>query len=173
MNKDLVINTKVIEEAESHLLDLIRQNEVDVETDTYIPPEDFDINDYEPACKDDNLVEMSLLNVFICYYKQLYQVKQENHMFDGIDSEKEDSTNRCIELMYEEIHKFQKSTDDDKDILFDPDDNTVNIDLCIELYVLYVDGNVKYVSKYMLPLLRYISDLDWATIEWSVIKIKG
>ena len=145
----------------------------DIEIEKYIIDEDIDINDYIPADKDDNFVEFDLLNVFTCYYKQLYQLKQEAYMFEGIDSEKKDSTNRCVELLYEEIYKFQISTNEDKDVLYSPDDESINYDNSIEIFVLYVSGEPIYATQFMLPLLRYVSELDWINLEWSIIKIKG
>lgn len=180
MNKNLIIDSSVIEKNSLDLLTNLGKGIIDdqvvdeeININDYMIDEEINIDDYVPVDKDENLVEFGLLNVFTCYYKQLYQTNQEVHMLDGIDVNKKDSTNRCIELLYEEMYKFRISVEQDKDVLYDPDDDFLDIESCNELYILHIDGDAKFASKYMMPLLRYTSDLDWINIEWSIIKIKG
>jgi len=164
---------------QSQLNDTINQDidntipiDENIEIEKYTIDDDIDINDYIPVDKDDNLVEFDILNVFTCYYKQLYNSKQESHMLDGIDPNKRDSTNRCIEVFYEEMHKLQMSTDPNKDVLYEPDDEDIDYDHSKEIYILYLEDEPKYATKYMLPLLRYTSELDWLNSDWSIVKIK-
>lgn len=155
------------------------------ETGTYIDlsgyynigDNDIDINDYIPA--DEENTEFGnytiVLNIFLCYFKQLYSREQKETMFDHIDYKQENSTNRCMESMYEEILKFNISKDDDKDILYNPNDSSIeniDIDKCDELYSLYIKDEPKHVCKYLMPLVKYISTLNWASIEWAIIKLK-
>ena len=146
----------------------------------YNVDEDININDYIPAEEE---LEFSgftnLINIFTCYFKQLFEKKQHATVVDGFDYEKTDDakciytgTNRCMEFMYEEIFKFNKSKEDDKDILYDPDSDEVNIDNCNELYTLYINSEPKFVCKFIVPILQYLSTQEWIDIDWSIIKIK-
>ena len=138
-----------------------------------VQQDEIDINDYIPADEETEFNNFtSLLNIFTCYFKQLFSKNQESTMLDDVDYTKTDSTNKCMEFMYEEMFKFNKSLDLDKDILYHPDDECLDINKCTELYVLYVDSEPKYTCKYLLPLMQYIGTLRWTTIDWSIIKIK-
>ena len=135
---------------------------------------EIDIDDYVPADEEKEFGHFTnLLNIFTCYFKQLFMKNQEATMFENVDYNKKDSTNKCMEFMYEEMFKFNKSLEDDKDTLYDPDDSTINIDLCEELYILYIDSEPKFACKFILPILQHIGTLEWAEINWSIIKIKG
>ncbi len=134
---------------------------------------EIDINDYIPADEETEFNNFtSLLNVFTCYFKQLFSKNQESTMLDDVDYTKTNSTNKCMEFMYEEMFKFNKSLDIDKDILYHPDDDCVDINQCNELYVIYIDSEPKYTCKYLLPLMQYVGTLHWTTIDWSIIKLK-
>lgn len=114
---------------------------------------------------------ISFLNVFLCYYKKLFNKEQNTSMFHDIDNSHINSTNRCMELLYEEIYKF-KSTDDENLLsLYEPDG--IDINECKELYVLTIDNKYNKVCQYILPLIKYVSDMDnWQDINWSIIQLK-
>ena len=134
--------------------------------------ETIDINDYD-IDKDDKEYEnfINLINIFTCYYKQLYETNQDFTMFDNIDYEKNDSTNRCMEFLYEEIFKFKISNENDKETLYSPDCN-LKMEDCKELYTLYIENEPKYLCKYLLPILQHLSIINWLNIKWSIIPIK-
>jgi hypothetical protein len=139
-----------------------------------VPEGEIDINDYVPA---DEEIEYGnytgLINIFICYLKQLYCKKQSSTIFEGIDYTEETSTNRGMEFMYEEMFKFNNSVIEDKDILYDPNDENIDINNCDELYTLYIDGDPNYVCKFILPIIKKLSLMQWNEKNWSIIKIKG
>lgn len=149
------------EDDDQELFESVKVNQDDVDIDEYIPVE-----------KEDNFVEFELFNVFMCYYKQLYQAEPNTTMLHNIDYTKENSTNKCMESMYAEMHKFNTSTEADKDVVYNTDTEAVNIDECTELYVLNVGMEPKYVCKYLIPLLKYTSTIDWLNSEWSVMRLK-
>lgn len=140
----------------------------------------INIDDYIPAEEEIEFGNFTnLINIFTCYFKQLFEKKQHANMFDGFDYEKTDnikciytSTNRCMEFMYEEIFKFNKSNEDDKDMLYGPDDDKININNCDELYTLYIESEPKFVCKFILPILQHLSTQKWTDIDWSILKIK-
>lgn len=139
-----------------------------------VKPEEIDINDYIPAEEEIELSDMTgLLNIFTCYFKQLFEKKQNSSMFESINILEDDSTNRCLESLYEEMFKFNKSLDDDKDLLYDVDDDSLDINNTNELYMLSIDGIPIYVSKFLLPLLKYLATQKWNEIEWTILPIKN
>lgn len=134
----------------------------------------IDINDYIPADEEVELSETTgLLNIFTCYFKQLFEAKQNSTMFDSVDIEKKEGTNRCLEFLYEEMFKFNNSKECDKDMLYDLDDVDLNIDEVKELYMLSIDSVPLYVCKFLLPLLKYLSTQKWNEINWTILPIKG
>ena len=144
-----------------------------IEINDVVDDEPINIDDFMPADEEDNIVFIGLLNIFTCYFKQLYVKKQNETMFDNIDAEKVDSTNKLTETLYDEMFKYNQSLDETKDILYDPDDNELDINAVEELYALYIDNESKYVCKYLLPLLQYLSTQNWANIQWWIIPIKS
>lgn len=136
--------------------------------------EEIDINDYVVAEEDQEFrSHVNLLNIYTCYFKQLFRRNQGETLFDHVDYDKKNSTNKCMEFLYDEINKFNESTIEDKDILYEPDDISVDINKCTELYTLYINSEPLYLSKFLLPLFQYLATIDWYNIEWSIIPIKG
>ncbi|ARF09445.1 hypothetical protein Indivirus_1_68 [Indivirus ILV1] len=136
--------------------------------------EEIDINDYVLAEEENEFGEfVALLNIYTCYFKQVFRREQDESMFDHIDYDQRDSTNKCLELLYEEINKFTKSEESDKDLLYNPDDESIDINKCQELYVLYINNFPGYACKYILPLMRHLAKIDWSNMEWSIIPVKN
>jgi len=142
--------------------------------------QNLNINDYILAEEENEFGNMTnIINIFACYFKQIFEKKQDATIFDGLDYEKMDtttnkclSTNKCLEFMYEEIFKFNKSTENDKDTLYGPDNDSIDINNCDELYTLYIEEEPKYICKYVLPILQHLSTLKWTEFDWTILKIK-
>lgn len=135
---------------------------------------EFDIKDFKLADEEIEFSKyMNLINIFNCYFKKLFERKESDHMFEGINLEDSDSTNRCLEFLYEEVFKFNNSNDEDKDTLYDPDDDQLDINKCNELYILCIDHSPVYVCKFLLPLLQYLGEQDWLEIDWSIMPLKN
>ena len=144
----------------------------------YLPEENQDVNeeinlnDYELAEEENEYnTYVSLLNIYTCYFKQLFRRQQNETMFDHLDEEK-DSTKRCMEYLYEEINKLNKSEEPDKETLYSPNDITLDIEKCTDLYILYLDDTPAFACKFLLPLMGYLATKDWLNISWSIIPIK-
>lgn len=136
--------------------------------------EEVNINDYVVAEEEKEYGNyVSLLNIYTCYFKQLFRRKQDETIFDHVDYEKKNSTNKCMEFLYEEIHKFNISKEEDREMLYSPDDMTIDINLCNELYSLYINSEPLYVCKYLLPILQYLTTTEWHSIDWSIIPLKN
>lgn len=135
--------------------------------------ENIDINDFtEESGESDYAQFVDLLNVYTCYYKQLHEKKQDATLFDNIDYEKEESTNKSLEFLYEEMFKLKNSNEIDKDLLYEPNDIEVDINKWNEMYALYINDEQKYVCKFLLPLLNYISKSDWTKLNWNIKPFK-
>ena len=132
--------------------------------------DDYDDCDDNDKIYDENGID--LLNIFLCYYRQLFQKNCVN-MFTGIDYDKGGSTNRCMELLYEHVQKYkeaEKSNNIEKIELFNVED--LDIDKCEELYQLNIDNKPKKISQLLLPIMLYLTTIDWTTINWSIVPIK-
>lgn len=130
---------------------------------------DINLDEYQLEIEThDDIVE--LLNIYLCYYKKLYKTNPNNHMFENINFDHDDSTNRCLENLYSEIQKFKNSTNPNSNILFEPSD--IDIKNHKELYALYIDEKIIYIALYLLPLLKYISTIEWQTKNWNIIPIR-
>jgi len=138
-----------------------------------IEDDKINIDDYELADEEvEYSTDMNLLNIYTCYFKQRFFQNQKATMFENIDYEKKDSTNKCLEMLYAEMFKFSNSNEDDKDILYDPDSD-ININDCKELYSLYVNNEPKYMCKYLLPILKKLSVMNWLDLQWTIIPLKS
>jgi hypothetical protein len=132
--------------------------------------EEFDINDFMiPDDEQPHQSFVDLLNVFICYSKQLFHKGSTSHMFENIDFDKDDSTNRYMEYLFEEITIFNHARDGDKDVLYlmhDFKNDNHKLDL---KYALYIDDELTYGSKYLLPMIKHLTTLKWQDINWRII----
>ena len=146
-----------------------RNLEVDKAIDTYLNT----INDEEVTEHDLPLGDgdASMFNVFLCYYKSLFNKKESLNMFDEIDGPSDEGTNRCMELFYEESLKFHSSDDQEKNDLFPDGDQ--DIDDCIEMFGLYVDNKLELTCKFVMPLIKYVSTKNWSETYWSIISLKS
>lgn len=134
--------------------------------------DEINLDDYELAEEDQEYsTDLNFLNIYMCYYKQRYFKSQSETMFTNIEYDKNDSTNKCMELLYDEMRKFDNSKMDDKDILYDPDSD-IDIKEFDELYALYIDNEPIYMCRYLLPILKKLATMDWISIKWSIIPLK-
>ena len=127
--------------------------------DNYIIPEDdVDVNQY-----------VNTINVFTVYFKKLFEKSPNYHMFSDIDYNKEQSTNRCMEYLYEEMTKLKLEKLDTKKEVYEV--GGLDINNCKEMYMLYINNIPVKVCEYLLPLIYYIGELDWWDIDWIIIPI--
>lgn len=133
--------------------------------------EEMDINDYMIPDEDKPYQEYGdLLNVFMIYFKKMFMREMKATMFDHIDYDSYDSTNKCMEMLYEEIVKFNISKSPDKDVLYAP--HEININDAQELYSLYINNEHVYCARFLIILLKYVTTIDWSTTNWSVVPLK-
>lgn len=132
---------------------------------------EINLDDYElaPEEKDTNKY-INLINIYICHYRRVYNLDNPN-IFQNIDHNDITSTNRYLELFYQEIEKFNNIDDNKKNTLFLQDDQ-VNIDDHKEMYILFISNKPQYMANNLIILLDYLSEKDWENINWSIFPIK-
>lgn len=115
-----------------------------------------------------------LTNVFLCYYKQLFNKSTETTGFHDIDPTDNESTNRFMELFYEAIHKYKTNKQSAKSTVYDAKHmDQIDIEKCDELYILVIDNKYNKACELLLPLIIHVSKMDnWGAIEWSINSIK-
>lgn len=127
--------------------------------DYIIPADDLDMQQY-----------VNMINVFTVYFKKLFEKKNSDNMFTNIDYTKENSTNRCMEYLFEGMHKLKLEKVENKKEIYNPKE--LKIDDCTELYVLYIDDEPNKVCQYLLPLIWHVGTLKWCEINWKIMPIK-
>lgn len=156
-------NGDLTAEKTKELLDCLLQNQLDpiIEEPEY--EEEGDVQDL------DEQGDVDLMNVFMCYYKKLF-AKTGEHMFSNVNYDEIDSTNRCMELFYEEMFKCQRHPEEEYYEICDAGD--LDIAEVEELYTLEIDGVQQKECRGLLPLLKYVATLDWLNINWAVIPLR-
>lgn len=142
-------------------------------------------NDISDDLSDDlaEVVPMAdIINIFLIYYKQLFNKSNSSTMFDDIDNNKDVSTNRCMEMLYEHIYKFNQAEADsgaikkeDKTMLIEHDDRSTPVDIekFEELYLLKINKK-QFMCELLLPIIIYIAETDdWIHTNWAIIPIKS
>ncbi len=131
------------------------------------------MSDQEELTKDQE-ENVQFLNVFMCYYKHLFNKDNNTNMFHDVDYGLDNSTNRCMEFLYTEMHKYEEHEDngrDDQITIYEP--CSVNLDEQDELYVLMVDNKQNKMCHTLLPLIKYVSTLDWSNMIWRIDPFKA
>lgn len=126
----------------------------------------------------------SMINTFMIWYKQQFDVEKSVSMFDKVDPTKTDSTNKQMETLFEHITKYNNETDAANVEVCYPGvfKLDINSDLDLDLYQLeYSIPNdittdtdtytctVRLQCPHLIPLLYYI--VDEQIESWSVINL--
>jgi len=120
---------------------------------------------------------IDFLNVFLVYYKKLHNKKSYIHMFHDIIYKNDTETNRCMEMLYNEMHKYEQSEKNEgkEIIIYNYENEEIEkneLSKCRELYVLTLNDEPVKICEMLLPLIKYVSELKWSEISWSINKIK-
>lgn len=113
---------------------------------------------------------VNLMNIFTVYFRELFNKDPSLNIFQGVDYNKLDSTNRQMELFYEYLIKYKENQhDDDLVSIYSVED--LDINKCKELYILKFNGK-EYGCQFIIPLISYLSEQDWKTATWSILPVK-
>lgn len=133
-------------------------------------------NEENEKYAENEIIEMEyyvcLLNIFQTYYKKFYNKPEDEDLFFEVDIEKETSTNRSMELLYEYLHEY-KINKEKGDIYTKLYDESIDESKFDDIYCLLLDYKIHKISPSFLSLIIYLIDLDWENISWTITKIKG
>ena len=137
----------------------------------FFTSEDFNPDDYYPADEERSFGNyISLMNIFTVYFRNLFKKNPNMNMFEGVNYNILDSTNRQMELFYEHLDKYKHMEHNEDEISIYPIEE-LKLDECQELYILKIN-NKEYGCRYLIPLISLLSEHDWLNIEWSLLPIK-
>jgi len=125
--------------------------------------EEHNFEDYVVTEDEIETNHREFFNVFLCYFKQINRRERNENMFSHIkhDEQYDFNTNKCIETFYEHIELYNKSNDTSKDILNLTSDGLLS-------YVLNINDKPLYTCNFLIPIIVYVSDLDWYNVNWSI-----
>lgn len=141
------------------------------ELNTFITSNDFNPDDYVHATEEKIIGRyVTLMNIFTVHFRTLFNKDPTLNIFQGVDYDKLDSTNRQMELFYEHLTKYKENEhDDDLVSIYSVDD--VDINKCRELYILKIDKS-EYACQFIIPLISLLSEENWGELEWSILPVK-
>lgn len=138
-----------------------------IDPSDYYDPEDEEDSPLDSHTITTALDSMELMNVFMCHFRRVFN--RPGSMLSELRHEEEDDTTRAMEMLYEEMHKFKTAECEDRDVIYDPAD--VDASQCDELYVLVIDNRQEKACKRLVPLLKYVTTLQWITIDWHIVPL--
>ena len=118
---------------------------------------------------EEKLVDM--MNIFMIWIKDKHNLPPTTSLFDNIDYDKIDSTNTYLELLYDNIKRFNEEINHENKMV--KDQNKFNKDDHEEFYqLIYIENSKEIVLEcpYIMPLLNEI--IETKTHDWDLIKIK-
>jgi len=146
--------------------DSIEKNEnININLDDYNIPDD----------ESDYLTHVDILNIYNVYHKTLYNKNNNATLFDEIDIENITSTNRSLENLFDEIHRY-KTSDKRFTTLYDPIvyKNTylqhAKLPEGHPFYIIKID-DVEKVTHNLITGINFIASNDWKNIKWSINQI--
>ena len=123
---------------------------------------------------EDKLV--NIINAFQIHYKRLFKKKDNEHMFNDIDSNNPLATNRSMEFLYEHLYKYKENIKNSTDgnNLYNEDDN-FDLEKYEEFYALIINGDIKKMSASLFSLIEYFVGLkeEWWDLKWEIINLKN
>ena len=141
------------------------------EINNIISSSDFNPDDYIPAPEEHTLGRYTkLMNIFTIYFRNLFNKDPTLNIFQGVNYDKLDSTNRQMELFYEHLTKYKEQEHIDDLVSIYPVED-IDISKCKELYILKVK-DTEYACQFIIPLISLLSDQQWEIIDWLILPIK-
>lgn len=144
----------------------------------HIDPDDSEIDNFNPedyVLADEEQLQsvtkyVKLMNIFTVYFRELFNKDPSLNIFQGVDYNKLDSTNRQMELFYEYLMAYKENQhNDDLVSIYAVED--LDINKCKELYILKLNGD-EFGCQFIIPLISYLSEQDWQNSEWSILPVK-
>ena len=113
------------------------------------------------------------LNAWLMYYRKILNKEENINMFHDIKYKEKKETNRCMEMLYEEVIKYrEKQEKKEIEIIEEEDYEEEEYDEMDEIYILTIGIKEKKICESIIPLIKYISEREWEKEKWSINKIK-
>jgi hypothetical protein len=142
----------------------------------FISSNEFKKDDYE-VVEEEKMFgnQIDTINIFMVYFKNLFQKNPSLSIFDDISEKDLSNTNRQMELLYEHMFKYKSNCDNEENVTIYPIQE-FNLDECEELYSLKINiptyNNLEYGCQYIIPLISLLSLEKWRNVEWTLTPIK-
>lgn len=109
-----------------------------------------------------------IINIYIRYYKKRYCDKYINNMFEEREIDNNEREN-IKGTFYKEIQEYNElyKRDKERSKIYKRED----IEIEEDMYGLYIEGEIEYISYIIFPLILCIIDKDIRR-EWEIKKIK-
>jgi flagellar capping protein FliD len=129
-----------------------------VEEYDFLQKEDDDILDLT-GCN-----EQEYINILIAHYNKTNG--KITGIFDQIDYDQLDSTNKCMEFIYDQVEIYNSlvKSDDSKTDLIPYKDKSNDV----RLIILSINNIKLYACEILFPLILYLATKDWENIIWSI-----
>lgn len=137
------------------------QDMIDKDQDEILNDEHFEAEAYEYA---------DMLNLWTIYFRQFY-CSENRDVFNSVNQDDPTATNLYMEKFYDAIYKLSKSTSPNRNILYSMDQSP-KLDSVDDLYLLYIDSEPMYTCEYLIPLLKYLTGIEWESKSWSIVPLK-
>jgi len=143
--------------------------------------EKIKITEYEiPKEERDVIHYVDILNVFTVYFKTLFHKDKTYNILKDIELDKESSTNRAQEMLFDEIILYKNAKEKRLIEIYDVKDykekfllNGQEIPEKYDTYLVVNKNNTK-ITHSLVTALSYIASLEnWYNVEWSINKINN
>jgi hypothetical protein len=142
--------------------------------------DNIDLNDYTMSDEDAEYGSyLNLINIFTIYYKTLYNKNGSETLLDEIDVDDVSSTNRPLEMFYDELYKYKNATNDQYVNLFDKEeyknlylsepDSHIPDDY--PLYSITISDNnheIIQITHNLITAIMFVAEYDWINCIWSI-----
>jgi hypothetical protein len=169
-------NIKIDNIIDNIKIDNVKEGTSEVEH-TAEEPEEINIDDYEiPEDEREYIPYVEILNVYNVYFKSLYNKKEDGTLLDDIDQNDPSSTNRAMEKLYDEIHKYKSAGSEMFTKLYDPTEyrkvhmGSGKLPEDYPFYMVNIKGEQK-VTHNLITALMYVASSSWQEEEWSINQV--
>lgn len=136
-------------------------------TTASVSPDDYVLSEEDVEMKQ----YTDMLNIFIIYYNSVYNKNQ--NLFSNIDYEDESSTNRQLEMFYDEVNKH-KTLDEKFITMYDSTSYKEDFGEIpdIPLYRLEFNKDSFYTHS-LISILSFLVQNDWENTDWNIVQVNS
>lgn len=134
-----------------------------------------DTNEEDLVVDTIDVPEFEYINIFTAFFNKIDG--KVNHVFTDINYDQINSTNRCMECLYDHMIKYKSCLDENKLCLIPIDQIETDITNNMlsdyhGLYVLSINNIRLFASEYLFTIILYLKQLEWVNIQWDIDVVK-